>query len=154
MPKLHVIVLASAAALLGLPAQSAQAQPRPPHRPHKRPPIAVIAKAVGLNAQQVAQIKKISYAMAKKGIGLKAKLQLAHLELKEAMSADKPPSEAKVVGLVGKIGRLETELKKLHLLRLLRVRKTMSLAKWRKLEAFHARHKPPRPPRPPMRRGF
>ncbi len=178
MQKLRIFVLASAAALVGLSAQPAKAQPREPlggmgmgrggvgrggmrrrmRRRHRRkPPLAVMAKAIGLNAKQVAQIRTISFETAKKTIGIRAKLQLARLELKHAMGADKAPSEATITGMVSTIGRLETEMKKLHLLRLLRVRKTMSLGKWRKLEAFHARHRRrrrghrPRRGRPPLR---
>lgn len=140
MRALFTTILATAASLvLVLPAAARQ----PRHQPEHDFPgaMAHIAQVVGLSESQVKRIKTISFDMTRKAIGFGAKLRLAQLNLRQAMSADKFPSEARVKGMVDKIGRLETEMKKLHVLKILRIRKTVSLKQWRKMEALHAQHK-------------
>jgi hypothetical protein len=123
--------------------------------PPPGPDLLRLAQQVGLSASQVAQIKKIGFASRREEITVNAKLQTAQLDLHEAMEADTPPPEKKVMGLVDRVGQLETQAKKIHVLMMLRVRATMNKAQWDKLQALHAQRQgpgaphPPLPPRPP-----
>jgi hypothetical protein len=69
-----------------------------------------IAAKAGLSQAQVSKIKQLSFAIQRKLIRLKAKLQIKQLELQQAMAADTAPSERKVVAMVEGIGQLETEM--------------------------------------------
>ena len=144
--------LALTALLTVLWALPATAQPRPPRPPGPPagppggpplagPVLAMVAKKVGLSPAQVQKIKKLSYATRRRAIKLQSQLAMARLNLREAMEADKAPSEAKVITLVDRLGRLETQMKKNHVLMLLRLRKTVTLSQWRKMEMLHAARK-------------
>lgn len=115
--------------------------------PGHGPPLQVIAKAVGLSDKQVKEIRNASFAAQREAIGVRAKVQMARLELHQLMSGDTTPKEAQVMALVDKVGKFETQMKKIHVRRLLSIRRALSLAQWRKLEAFRAQHRGPRGPR-------
>lgn len=112
--------------------------------PGHGPPLQVIAKAVGLSDKQVKEIRSASFAAQREAIGVRAKVQMARLELHQLMSGDTAPKEAQVMALVDKVGKFETQMKKIHVRRLLSIRRALSLAQWRKLEAFRAQHRGPR----------
>ncbi len=102
------------------------------------PILTQLATEVGLSKNQVARIKKISFDIQRQCIGLRSKLGEAQLNLRQAMSSDKTPTEKNVRNLVHKIGALETKLQQQHVIKVLRIRKTMSLKQWRKLETVSA----------------
>lgn len=144
--------LALTALLTVLWALPASAQPRPPRPPGPPagppggpplagPVLAMVAKKVGLSPTQVQKIKKLSYATRRRAIKLQSQLAMARLNLREAMEADKAPSEARVIALVDHLGKLETQMKKNHVLMLLRLRNTVTLVQWRKMELLHAARK-------------
>ena len=151
IPKNHVTTLTLVALLALLWTLPAAAQPRPPRPPGPPGPpggplltgpvLAKVAQKVGLSAVQVQKIKKLSYATRRNAIKLQSQLAMARLNLREAMEADKPPTEARVMGLIDALGKLETRMKKNHVLMLLRIRKTVTLQQWRKLELLHAERK-------------
>jgi hypothetical protein len=132
------LLLALVSTLLVAPSR-AEAQPPP------GPDLLRLAQQVGLSANQVAQIKKLGLASRREEIGVNAKLQTAQLDLHEAMEADTPPAEKKVMGLVDRVGQLETQAKKIHVLMMLRVRATMNKAQWDKLQLLHAQRQGPHP---------
>jgi hypothetical protein len=136
--------------LLGGVALASPAAAQMPKAP-PGPELLHAARAVGLSANQVTQIKKIALTSQREAVPIQGKLRLAQLDLQEVMEGDNPPAEKKVVGLIDRIGQLETQMKKNHILMMLRIRATMNKAQWDKLQKLHADRegRPPMPPGPP-----
>ncbi len=105
------------------------------------PKLLKIAKEIGLDSTQIERIKKLAFSMRRKAVATRAKLQLARIDLREAMAASTPPSERKVIALVEKMGRHKLEMKKNFVLMMLRVRKMMSAQQWEQLQLLRAEHK-------------
>lgn len=69
------------------------------------------ADRLGLDEATLDRIKLRVYEAEKVGIDLKAKFELAKLELRRALDAD-TADKAAVMGRIEEVGRLETELRK------------------------------------------
>lgn len=68
------------------------------------------AGQLGLDDATLDRIKDRVYQAEKKGIDLRAKLELAKLELRRTLDADAPPKD-EAMKRIAEVGRLETELR-------------------------------------------
>jgi Spy/CpxP family protein refolding chaperone len=78
------------------------------------------SEELNLTSEQLSKIKSVWFDLHKRAIEVRAKIQLAELELRELMDAD-TPNESQVKGKIEVIGKLRTDL------RLARVEGMMSI---------------------------
>ena len=70
-----------------------------------------VASKLSLDEEVVTRLKERVYAAEKKGIGLKAELEEARLELRRALD-NSEPDRASVMSKIDEVGRLHTALRK------------------------------------------
>jgi len=116
-----------------------------------------IAKALELTDEQKSAIRDLAFKTKRAGIEVKAKLQVARLDLAQLMNADTPDTKA-IDAKIAEISQLQTRLMRNRIEFLLGVRKLLtpeqlkkarSLGLWRlflgKGRPFCPMHKPPLP---------
>lgn len=148
LPKKNITMVALVALLL-VPTTSFADEGRTPpsakpdtgwmqHPPQGGPPHdwLQMAKENGLSDAQIAKIQKVHFKMKRLMIPLHAKARMARLNLEEAMSADKTPSEDQVLQLVSELNAVEGEIKKTRIMMLLNIREIVSPAQWRKIHTM------------------
>lgn len=113
-----------------------------------------IAKALELTDEQKSAIQDLAFRTKRASIEVKAKLQIARLDLAQLMSANTPDAKA-IESRIAEIGRLQTRLMKNRIDFFLSVRKLLtpeqlkkarSLGLWR---LFLRKGRPFKPPFPP-----
>jgi len=103
--------------------------------PFEGPPCKMkkLAEHLGLSEEQLTQIKQLRMESTKQSIQLKAKLDVAELELR-AMMEEPKPNRGKIENKVKEIGALRTQLHLLQIDRNLKMREILTPEQLDKLE--------------------
>lgn len=136
---LFTLTLAAAVALGG-PA-FARKGPGGPDGPRAELNLRMLERAadrLGLDEPTLDRIKERVYQAEKTGIDLKAKLELARLELRRTLDADTPAKDA-VMKRIDEVGRLETDLRKHQIGLMLDVKAMLTPEQRRELEKMSRR---------------
>lgn len=101
------------------------------------------AQKLGLSAAQQEQIKQIRYHSMRQVIQLKAKLQLARLDLSQLLSQHKPDQTA-LEAAIDKAGKLRLSMKKLRILQRIKMQAVLSasqFSQWKQMKAKRRRNR-------------
>lgn len=99
----------------------------------------MMARMLGLSDSQQAQIRKLYFAAKRRKVKLVSKLQLARIDLHEAMSTGRVPNQAKVTKLVKGIGWFKTQIKLEKLKLRIAVRKLLTAEQFKKMREMKMR---------------
>lgn len=97
-----------------------------------------VAQKIGVKDEVLKKIKNLAYETRKKMISLRAKLDLARLELHRILD-NRQSTESMVTSQVDKMGALKTTLKKTRILMLFRIKKLLTPEQEKKLKALRAK---------------
>lgn len=112
------------------------AMPQPAHANRIRR----MAKFLNLSDAQVAKIKSITYAARRTQIGIRAKLQLARLDLQQLLSQHRPDLKT-VSAAIDKVGGFQLSLRKSRVMMMLKIKALLSKQQAEKMQAFNRRRK-------------
>jgi len=127
---LALMMVFSAGMSLAVKAEAFRRLP-PPHI------LTAVAGKIGIKDAVLNKIKKLAFETRKKMISLRAKLELARLELHQSLD-NRNTAESTIIAKVEKLGALKAALMKNRILMLFRIKKLLTPAQEKKLNALRA----------------
>lgn len=112
------------------------------HRGHFGP---MLARELDLTPQQIEKMKASRDAQQRKAIQARADIQIARLDLRKLMEADKPDAKA-IEAQIDRIAGLRAGLEKSHVAAMLDFRASLTPEQQKKLRDLHERGPGPRNP--------